>query len=573
MTLNPRSVRTRITQRRQMLMDDRSSYDGLAKDIARYLLPRSARFDDSDRNKTSSTDFASIIDETGTQAHSTLEAGLMAGMTSPARPWVKLATADRGLMEYAPVKVWLSRTADRMLQIFAKSNTYRAFRSMYGQLGAYGVAANVIVDNYQTVVHNYPQVFGRYVIALDQYGKPDTLCRDMVKTVAQLVGEFGIDACSMTVRTMYERGQFDTPIPCIHIIEPRRNREYDKRDAKNMPFSSCYIETGADDPNKVLRESGFREFPALCPRWLSEGDDTYASRWPAMVALGSVKQLHQEQLQKSRAIDYQVQPPLQAAIAYKDAQLDLLPGGLSFVDMTNPQGGIKTAFDVRLDLSHLLGDIQDVRQRINTSFFVDLFRMLINDDRSGITAREVAERHEEKLLMLGPVLESLHTEMLQPAIEITLAKMMRAGLFRPGTDLEPPPEMHNQDLDIEFISTLAQAQRAVGTGAIDRYVGTIASLSNIKPGILDKLDEDQVADVYADALGIDPSLVVADDKVALIRKQRASAQAVQQAAAMAPAAKDMATAGKTASETDAGQLSNVMSAFQGYGIPGMSGSQ
>lgn len=565
-----RTVRQRILERRTALMTERSSYDTYAKSISRYLLPRSARFDDSDRNKASSSDFNSIIDETGTQAHATLEAGLMAGMTSPARPWVKLATPDRDLMEYAPVKLWLSKTTAKMLAIFAKSNTYRAFRSMYGQLGAYGVAANVIVDNYDTVIHNYPQVFGRYTMALNELGKPDTLCRDMVKTVAQLVGEFGADNCSTAVRNLYDRRQFDAPVPVVHMIEPRRNREYGKRDSRNMAFSSCYIELSADDPNKVLRESGFREFPALCPRWLSEADDTYASRWPAAVALGSIKQLHQEQLQKSRAIDYQVRPPLQAPIAYKDAEMDMMPGGLSYVDMASANHSIKTAFDVNLNLQHLLGDIQDVRQRINTSFFVDLFRMLMNDDRSGITAREIAERHEEKLLMLGPVLESLHNEMLQPAIEITFAKMVRAGLFGRGTELEPPPELHMQDLDIEFISTLAQAQRAVGTSAIDRYIGTIASVSSIKPGILDKLDEDQVADVYADALGVDPSLVVADDKVALVRKSRQAAQAVQAAAASAPAAKDLATAAKTLGETDAAAMSNVMSAFQGYGIPGMS---
>lgn len=568
-TGDTRTPQQKILARKAALWTDRSSYDSHAQDIADFLLPRAVRFDASDKNRGGASSYNSIIDETGTQAHGTLEAGLMAGMTSPARPWVKLATPDRDLMEYAPVKQWLSKVTMKMLAIFAKSNTYRAFRTTYGQLGGFGVGSDIVVDNYDNVLHNYPLVFGQYAIGLDHLGKADTIYRMMSKTVGQLVEEFGRDNCSQTVRNLYDRASYDLAVPVLHAIEPRRDREYGKRDAKNMAFKSCYMELGRDGENQYLRESGFREFPAICPRWLVDGDDTYASRWPAAIALGSIKQLQQEQLKKSTAIDMMVDPPLQVPIAYKNQDLDRLPGGVMYVDMANPTGGIRSAFEVNLNMQHLLIDIQDVRQRIDKSFFVDLFKMLANDTRSNITAREIAERHEEKLLMLGPVLESLHNEMLQPYVEIAFAKMMRAGLFAPGTELEPPPELHGQDLDIEFVSTLAQAQRAVGTASVDRYIGTIASLSGIKPEVLDKLDADQVADVYADMLGIDPSVVVADDKVALIRKGRAKQQATQQVAAMAPAAKDFAQAGQAASQTDAQGLSNVMSAFSGYGIPGM----
>jgi hypothetical protein len=565
-----RTPQQRILSRKAALWNDRSSYDSHVQDIADFLLPRAARFDSADRNRDGASNYNSIIDETGTQAHGVLEAGLMAGMTSPARPWVKLATPDRDLMEYGPVKVWLSKVTQKMLTVFAKSNTYRAFRSTYGQLGAFGTGAVITVDNYDNVLHNYPQLFGRYAIGLDHLGMADTIYRTMTKTVAQLVEEFGRENCSMTVRNLYDRGSYDSSVAVLHAIEPRRDRDYAKRDAKNMRWKSCYLELGRDGEQQYLRESGFREFPAICPRWLVDGDDTYASRWPAAIALGSIKQLQQEQLKKSTAIDYQVEPPLQVPIAYKNQDIDRLPGGVMFVDMANPTGGIRSAFEVNLNLQHLLLDIQDVRQRIDKSFFVDLFKMLANDTRSNVTAREIAERHEEKLLMLGPVLESLHNEMLQPFVEITFAKMMRAGLFGQGTELEPPQELHGQDLDIEFISTLAQAQRAVGTSSVDRLIGTIASMSQIWPEAKDKLDPDQAIDVYSDMLGVDPGLIVADDKVALIRKGRAQQQQMAQAAAMAPAMKDMAGAAKDVSQADPEGLKSAASAFSGYSIPGMS---
>jgi hypothetical protein len=138
-----------------------------------------------------------------------------------------------------------------------------------------------------------------------------------------------------------------------------------------------------------------------------------------MEALGDVKQLQHGQLRKAQAVDYMVKPPLQIPTAMKNMPLATLPGGAMYVDQNHPHGGIRSAFDVKLDVSHQLEDIRDVRERINQTFYVDLFLMLAQAEQGGqpITAREVAEKHEEKLLMLGPVLERLHNELLKPKID------------------------------------------------------------------------------------------------------------------------------------------------------------
>ena len=91
--------------------------------------------------------------------------------------------------------------------------------------------------------------------------------------------------------------------------------------------------------------------------------------------------------------------------------------------------------------------------------------MLAQTDRRQITAREVAEKHEEKLLMLGPVLERLHTELLDPLIDRTFNILQQNGVLP-----VPPPELQNKDLNVEYVSVLAQAQRLVATGAVDRVL-------------------------------------------------------------------------------------------------------
>jgi hypothetical protein len=201
-------------------------------------------------------------------------------------------------------------------------------------------------------------------------------------------------------------------------------------------------------------------------------------------------------------------------------------------------------------------DIQDVRERIRSAYYADLFLMLANDNRSGITATEVAERHEEKLLMLGPVLERLHNELLQPLIDTTFEYAAEAGILP-----EAPPELEGMELSVEFISVLAQAQRAVATQGMDRLLGTVGQMAAINPNVLDKINFDQVVDDYGNAYGVNPKIIVPDDVAAGIRQQRAQAQQAAQAAATAPQVVDSA---KTASEIDTGNLQDVLTSLQGY---------
>lgn len=549
-------LRDKLYTRWGQLRAERATWWSHWAEISQYLLPRSGRFFVQDRNKGWRRHNA-IYDNTGTRALRVLAAGMMAGMTSPARPWFRLSINDPELMRYQPVKIWLNDVTRLMLEVFQKSNNYRALHSMYEELGAFGTSASIVVPDYDNVIHHFPLTTGEYAIATDYRGKVSTLYREFQKTVHELVGEFGYENCSTAVKNMYDRGSLDQWVTVIHAIEPRADRDTGKRDNKNMPWRSVYFEIGADK-DKFLRESGFKEFPAVVPRWSISGGDIYGNS-PGMEALGDIKQLQHEQLRKAQGIDYKTNPPLQVPTAMKNRDVERLPGGVSYVDMNTAHAGIKTAFEVNLDLSHLLLDIQDVRQRINGSFYADLFLMLANGTDARMTATEVAERHEEKLLMLGPVLERLHNELLDPLIDMTFSRIVEAGILPP-----PPPEMQGVDLNVEFVSMLAQAQRAIGTNSVDRFVGGMGMVAQAKPEVLDKFDADKWADIYSDMLGVDPELIVAGDKVAMIRQQRADAMQQQEKIAQmqqkAQIAKDMSatdTSGQNA-------LTDATHQFSGY---------
>lgn len=548
-------LREKVQSRWDALKEERSSWMSHWKDISEVLLPRAGRFLPTENNRGGKAAFRKILDSTGTRALRTLSGGMMSGMTSPARPWFRLTTFNPELDESYEVKVWMSQVTSLMQMVFYKSNTYRALQMAYEELGAFGTSATLIYDDFDRVIHCHPLTIGEFAIATDSRGRVNTVYREFRMTVAMLVQEFGLANVSRTVKDMYERGQLDEWVEVINAIEPRTERDPRKTDAKNMPYLSVYFEKSGDK-GKVLRETGFTEFPAMCARWSVTGGDIYGTS-PGMEALGDLCQLQQMQFRKSQAIDYKVHPPVLIPSEMKNMGTQFLPGGVIPYSNAQQAQQIRSAYMVDLDLNSLLVDIQDVRQRINEAFYRDIFMLMVNSTDKTMTATEVTERHEEKMLLMGPVLERLNAEMLDPLINIVFNKLVQADLLPPL-----PEDLQGQQLNVEFISILAQAQKAISTNSVDRMFSVLGNLAGMKPDIVDNVDLDFWPQWYADALGVDPRFIVSGKKVAVIREQRA--QADQRAAAMeqlqgaTQAAKNMGISMQGQSPEQ------IMQAFTGY---------
>lgn len=548
-------LREKVQSRWDALKEERSSWMSHWKDISEVLLPRAGRFLPTENNRGGRAAFRKILDSTGTRALRTLSGGMMSGMTSPARPWFRLTTFNPELDESYEVKVWMSQVTSLMQMVFYKSNTYRALQMAYEELGAFGTSATLIYDDFDRVIHCHPLTIGEFAIATDSRGRVNTVYREFRMTVAMLVQEFGLENVSRTVRDLYERGQMDEWVEVINAIEPRTERDPRKTDAKNMPYLSVYFEKSGDK-GKVLRETGFTEFPAMCARWSVTGGDIYGTS-PGMEALGDLCQLQQMQFRKSQAIDYKVHPPVLIPSEMKNMGTQFLPGGVIPYSNAQQAQQIRSAYMVDLDLNSLLVDIQDVRQRINEAFYRDIFMLMVNSTDKTMTATEVTERHEEKMLLMGPVLERLNAEMLDPLINIVFNKLVQADLLPPL-----PEDLQGQQLNVEFISILAQAQKAISTNSVDRMFSVLGNLAGMKPDIVDNVDLDFWPQWYADALGVDPRFIVSGKKVAVIREQRA--QAEQQAAAMEQL-QGATQAAKNMGMSMQGQSpEQIMQAFTGY---------
>lgn len=548
-------------RRAEELKSVRSPWEGEWSGIAEFLDPSRLRLTLKNEGPFSRK---SIIDSTGSFALRTLKSGMHSGITSPARPWFRLTTNDPDLKEFAPVKEYLSSVEQRMREVFQASNLYTSFHTGYGDLGLFGQSAGILVDDDDHFIRMQQLLTGRFWIARDEKGRMTTLYRQFRWSVQRIVSRFGYKAVSSTIRTLYDQGRYDPIFDIWQAIEPRLNREPGKIDKANKRFLSNYWEDGANE-GKLLEESGFDDNPLIGPAWEISGDDNYAGTCPGMIALGDVKMLQKQQSRKLEGIDKMVRPPMTGPTSMRNNPASLLPGSITYTD--DPTGkGYRPAMEVQLRLGELTADTRDVADRLNRAFYADLFLMLQNLE--GVQPRnqlELSQRNEEKLLQLGPVLENIYNGQLEPVIDRTYNILNRRGELPP-----PPPDIQNQTLKIEYISTLAQAQKAVSTGAIERFSGFIGQLASVKPEVLDKFDADQATDVYGDYVGVPPSIIVPDDKVAATRQARAqkqqAAENAEMMATMAPAAKAGADAASVLAS--AGQNEGGSGLLQQLGISG-----
>lgn len=543
----------------------------LHKDLADFILPYRGRFTLGEGNRGDRRN-QKIINSTATAAAGTLRAGMMAGVTSPARPWKRLTTPDPDLAEFEEVRRFLHVIDQRMNSIFLKSNLYNTLPTCYGDLGTFATAPIFIEEDFERVIRTTSMPIGSYRIAKDFSGRVNVFLREFRMTVRQLIETFGVkdakgnpdwSVFSKVVKDHYLKGNYETWIDVCHIIEPNQDYTPRKGLSKFKKFVSCYYESGTsggDEQDLMLREAGYDYFPVLCPRWETTGEDVWGTVSPGINSIGDIKQLQLMEKRSAQAIELMNKPPMVGPSALKNKKTSSLPGDMTYDD-SKAGDGFRPAFQVNPRIQELEMKIEKIERRIQSNFYEDMFKMLANDTRSGITAREIEERHEEKLLALGPVLEQLNQDLLDPLIDITFAIMLRQGMIP-----EAPEALQDQDLKVEYISIMAQAQKALGVGSLERLVGGVAQAAQLNQLGVKKVNVDQWIDVYAEHLGVAPSVIRSDDEVAAIEEQEAQAQARMEQAQMIQAgagvAKDLSQSsleGNTAlselvSMANAGQL-------------------
>lgn len=488
---------------------------------------------------------SSIADPTATYALRVCSAGLMSGLASPSRPWFKVIPALRRIEIDAAARLWLDEIEDRMYSVIAGSNFYNSFAQECEDAVVFGTAPSIIYEDAKDLIRLYNPAVGEYYLSSGSTGRVDGLYRMFVMTIAQIVDFFGIKNCPPTVRSMWEQkgNKLDQEMIVAHSIEPNFGVGEHNVGTISGNFTWREVYWLYSHPSTApLSKRGFVDQPFTASRWATQSNDAYG-RSPGMDVLPDVMQLQVMTRRMAEAIEKQVRPPLMGSMELKNKPTSTLPGHLTYVSDMGPGKGIRPIYEVNPDVAAMSANIQAIEKRIQMGLFNDLFLMLEQKLDERMTAYEVAQKIQEKLQVLGPVIESLIAESLKPKLKRIYGIMKRKGMIDP-----PPASLQNVPLDIEFVSMLALAQKGAATGGIERLMTLVGQMTAVYPQAKDNIDPDSVIREFNDLLGNPQKILFGPEDVqkqrAVLAKQAAQQQQMAQMSQMAEAAGKAAPAGK-----------------------------
>lgn len=539
------------------LYTNRTKYEPLWRQLSRYINPYRGRFHEDGGSMHGARRDYNLVDPYPMRSVQRCSAGLHSGLSSPAQRWFKISLKDTEKAQFHTVKLWSDQVENVLYKVHAYNNTYPMLDNLYAELPQFGTGAAMMYLDYEYGLYHKPYTCGEYAAGTDGFGRVNSFARKMTYNCEQLIGHFGMDNVSEAVRTAYKNTDLQQQFTVYMLIEKNLDYDPNRLGVGNFPWKSVYWEEG--EPNKFLKIAGHHEQPFIFARWQMVGDEVYGVG-AGHTVLGDCMGLQKMAESKLRTVDNQANPAMVYPASYK--RLDTRPGAKNAVPDNIQMQAYPLVPPNAKPYEGVLSSILDVRQAIKEGFFEDLMLMMAASEHSPqMTAREVAERHMEKLMILGPILEQFHNEVLTPLTMRTFGICKRHGLLPPM-----PEEITEEDLQVEFTSLLAQAQKEVAQPGIEQTLSFVGNLSSVYPEALDIIDFDNAIRETAANKGAPEKIVRSEEDVEQMRQARAEAQQQQaqmeQAAQMAPAARQGAEAARLLSEVNTGG-SNALEALLG----------
>jgi hypothetical protein len=520
----------KLLKRFDRLKSNRQNWESHWQEVADYMQPRKADVTKTRSKGDKRTEL--IFDSSPLQSVELLAASLHGMLTNPSTPWFSLKFKASELEDEDEAKAWLEDATEVMYTAFNRSNFQQEIFELYHDLITFGTAAMFIEDDDEDVLKFSTRHINEMYISENDKGRIDTIFRKFKLSARAAIQKFGANV-SDNIVTINRKDPYEE-IEILHAVYPRSDFDPRKQDKENMPFESVYLEAGTGDELSV---SGFREFPFVVPRYLKASHEIYG-RSPAMTALPDVKMLNEMSKTTIKSAQKQVDPPLLVPDDGFILPVRTMPSGLNFY-RAGTRDRIET-LNIGANTPLGLNMEEQRRNSIRNAFYVN---QLMMQNGPQMTATEVIQRNEEKMRLLGPVLGRLQSELLKPLIDRAFALILRKNLFRPA-----PEFLSGKDIEIEYVSPLAKAQKSTELQSIMRGIEILGSLANVAP-VFDHVNMDKLVKHLMDVVGVPQKVLKTDSEVQAERQaaqqqqeQMQQMQQVQQLAEAAGSAAPMAKA-------------------------------
>jgi hypothetical protein len=543
-----------ICTRYDRLWNDAATHFRYCDEMAPYLAP--SRSGILTKRVPGDKQTRQVYDSTSTMA-AELCAHFVAGQViNPSQLWGAMTLRHPRKRAQDTLNEWLEESRDRMLTRLSQSMFYaEAVESKIDWVG-FGTGF-LLREELPQPVNRTVQGFrgfrfeavktGRFVTAEGSDGLIDTMYRCTSMSARQLVDRFGKNAVSEKVRQCLVNEKPDDPFDILHAVYPRSlaDQRY-AAGAQKMPWASCWVEK---DAKHLIFESGYRTFPGAIYRYTKTPGETFG-RGRGHLAFPDTWTLNQA---KHLALDdwaLKISPPPLVAHDSVIGTLRLRPGtptvintrGRSIQDVIQPyQTGS------RPEVSQIKEE--ELRKSIRQIFFVDQILMLMEVNKSEMTAEEWRSKIGLLFKIMGPVYGRVEHEFLRQIWDGVFDEMMAAGEFS-----DPPDEIYETDgqIDTAFQNPIARAQRRGDVEAMVQTIQDLAGFAPFAPQVYDRFDPEKSATMIAEINGYPARATRNDEEMEALAQARQEQQAQEQ---------QLAAAGQIASA--AGDAAPMLTALQG----------
>ena len=481
------------------------------QELADYFLPRSAQFIARNTRKPY-VKSKKIIDSTPLIALRNFSSGMMSGATSPTNRWFKTVFTNADLANDYYLKNWCSNQEELTRKILYSSNFYQCLPEIYKQLGVFGFCAVGMEPDYDNVVNFKVLPLGSYYYARNSKGKIDTFCRVYMETAKNIVEKYG-DACPLEIVEVAKENPLKQ-YELIHFVEKNKYYRIKHLSSKYAKYVSAVI---LSSKNEFLSLKGFSKFPYVVFESSNPSDSDYPNDCPGVNALADVKQLMMMVKEYAKAVKKIVCPTYKGPASLKNKKLADVPG--AYIEEDENGRGISPVYEVNPRVLELKQEKDELKQTIKEHFYNDLFAMILNTAERGRTATEVNELKEEKMVLLSPLLEQIHCA-LREILTWIYDEQIRVGIIEPLKK-----QYQNCRFQIEFISSLAQAQKVSNISSMERFTTFVSNIANaIDPVLKSKLNGEKIIEDYATFANISPTQIVPSDEIEKIRNEMKNSQ-------------------------------------------------
>jgi hypothetical protein len=506
------------------LKTERATHEQDWEAIARLIRPQRGGFsldDPASRTMEKPLSSAPIM------ASSNFSAGLYGTLTNPANVWFGLKTSDPDLNAWQPARLWLDTVRDRVLASFAPavSPFYSATIQAFSDLTAFGNGAQ-----YDELVTEEKKILdvtlslAEVCYDIDGFGRVSEVVRRFhLKPAAAMKMFQGRGELPPKIAELAEKGDQTRIVFYHHVL---RNDGWRKGmlGLRGKAWASRYT---CEIDGALVREAGYAEMPFFAPRWEVDTGQVYGTG-PGFIALASAR-AHQRMDEATLRAAQRAADPTILAPDRGDWPLNgrIRPGAVVY-------GGI----DVRgnpmlrpLDLSGSTGlTMEEKRAKMEEIKDAFHYTLMSLQGRTGMTATEVLAITEERQRLYAPHMGRVQEEFLAPKIARRFGLLWRAGQLPP-----PPPDMQGVDLQVDYQSAAAAAQKsAEGVRAL-QIVADLAPLAQLDPSYIDYVNPDGLVQTLMEARGAPARMMRSREEVEAIRQQRAEQQQAMQAMQMAQA--------------------------------------